>query len=151
MSTPKSPNLNYLRKLGSMSRRESRNWEPRTEVVVCETHQEARDNFRTDALHNVGRSVTTNNSELIIQLDNGTVRRYFSGQQGAERVMGMEVHEYFNLIRDHKRYWEWENVLHSRKERYNPTTPSYLENLPEPATGWRRLWLRFQVWYYDRR
>jgi hypothetical protein len=65
--------------------------------------------------------------------------------------MGMEVHEYFNLIRDPKRYWEWENVLLIRKERYNPTTPAYLEDLPEPATGWRRLWLRLQVWYYDRR
>ncbi len=150
MSTPKSTRKNYLRQLLTMPRRESRNWEPRTEVVVCETHQMARDSFRIDALHNIGRSVTTNNVELIMQLDNGTVRRYFSAQQGAERVMGMEVHEYFNLIRDPKRYWEWENVLLIRKERYNPDLPSYLENLPEPATGWRRLWLRLQVWYYDR-
>lgn len=150
MSTPKFRSASYWLKLLNTPRRESQPWIPRTVIIVCETHQEARDHWMQDRDTNREDLQQWAFSGLTLTFRNGTTHRYFSGQQGPERVFGLEVHEYFNLIRDPRRYWEWENVLHSRKQRYNPDLPAYLEDLPEPATGWRRLWLRLQVWYYDR-
>ncbi len=69
---------------------------------------------------------------MSLTLMNGTTRRYFGGQEGPERVMGLEVHEYFNLIRTPEYYWRWEEVLWSRNQRYLPQP----EPEPEPSVWW---------------
>jgi hypothetical protein len=98
-------------------RRDSQPWNPRTEVVVCQSHREARDHFRRDLENNTGNTQSWRGSQMTLTLMNGTTRRYYSCQDGIERLMGLEIHDYYNLIRHEGLYWEFEEFLRHRVSR----------------------------------
>ena len=130
MSTPKSRNASYWLRLLNTRRRELQPWIPRTVIIVCENHREAREHYRLDREANREDLQQWSFGSLALTLRNGTTRRYFSGQEGPERVYGLECHEYFNLIRNLENFWRWEEVLWERNQRYLPAP----EPEPEPTT-----------------
>lgn len=118
MSTHKFRRASYWKKLLTTPRRESQPWEPRTEVVICQTYQEARDHFRRDRDANQDVTLTANGVELTLQTKTGTTRRYYFADQGIERLFGLEIHDYYNLVRHPpERYWEFEEFLRHRVGR----------------------------------
>jgi hypothetical protein len=115
----------------------------RREVIVCENYREAREQFRQDYTANLLLIDSVRIHELTIDFKDGGIRRYVSGQHGIERVMGMEITSYHNLIRDFERFWEFEEILRSRAERYQEVT---ITNVNPEASTWTLIkneWILF--------